>query len=59
MTAVAEPVTAEVPSKCAGGANAAGSPANPCDTPGNLPRCQLCPTSPNYWRLPETKAVGS
>lgn len=38
-----------VPSKCAGHGGP-GVPANPCTRPGSLPRCQLCPASPNYWR---------
>lgn len=38
-----------VPVKCED-TGAPGSPPNPCTEPGSLPRCQLCPVSPNYWR---------
>ena len=37
-----------IPSKCAGPTGAGVDP-NPCIEPGSLPRCQLCPESPNYW----------
>lgn len=40
----------DVPSKCAGNPAAAGVPPNPCTEPGRLPRCHICPESPNYWR---------
>lgn len=42
-------VPVEIPSKCAS-ADAAESPANPCTEPGSLPRCMICPASPNYYR---------
>lgn len=45
---------ADVPSKCAS-ESVAGSPAYPCPGSGSLPRCQLCPDSPTYWRLTEIK----
>jgi hypothetical protein len=38
-----------VPSKCAG-PTGPGIEPNPCTEPGGLPRCQLCPNSPTYWR---------
>lgn len=41
-----------VPDKCAG-ATGAGITPNPCTEPGSLPRCQLCPKSPTYWRKQE------
>lgn len=44
-----------VPSKCSPPPGA-GVPPNPCLEPGSLPRCQLCPTSPNYWRKTEKGA---
>lgn len=40
---------ATVPDKC-DPLIGAGVEANPCTKPGSLPRCQLCPKSPTYWR---------
>jgi hypothetical protein len=57
--AVAHPPVASVPSKCAG-PTGAGIEPNPCTEPGSLPRCQLCPNSPAYWRAAdETPAAQS
>lgn len=38
-----------VPEKCAP-PTGAGIEPKPCMEPGSLPRCQLCPKSPTYWR---------
>jgi hypothetical protein len=37
------------PLKCDGAATPE-HPAVPCAEPGTLPRCQICPASPTYWR---------
>jgi len=47
-------VTEPIPSKCAGHGGP-GIPANPCLVPGSLPRCQLCPSSPTYFRRAEVE----
>ncbi len=39
----------DVPAKCTGPLGADVDP-NPCSAPGSLLRCQLCPSSPTYWR---------
>lgn len=41
--------TPDATSKCAGPYGAGVEP-NPCTTPGSTPRCQICPSSPTYWR---------
>jgi hypothetical protein len=41
-----------VPDKC-DPTPGAGVERNPCTEPGTLPRCELCPRSPNYWRRSE------
>jgi hypothetical protein len=43
-----EPIRAAVPLKCE--PRAAGVDPNECVEPGSLPRCQICPLSPTYWR---------
>lgn len=43
-----QPVSS-VPSKCTG-PTGAGIEPNPCMVRTALPRCVLCPASPNYWR---------
>lgn len=43
------PPTTAVPDKCAA-PTGSGIDPKPCTEPGSLPRCQLCPRSPNYWR---------
>lgn len=40
---------ADVPDKCEG-PTGMGIDPNPCTDPGSLPRCEICPKSPTYWR---------
>lgn len=49
MTCIRLTVEAAVPSKCKD-VGAPGVDPNPCTEPGPLPRCQICPKSPTYWR---------